>query len=118
VIAGRIGLRRLLPPATQPASNSFRSGIRSACIDTAAVAAAADSPDVLFRNVTVFEGKSDKLTGAMSALVVGNKIEKIADDIAGRRKQLDMWNGTDLFDPDGNHPPLENRPRHLSLVRR
>jgi hypothetical protein len=30
VIAGRIGLRRLLPPATQPASNSFRSGIRSA----------------------------------------------------------------------------------------
>lgn len=66
----------------------------------------------------MFEGKSDKLTGATPALVVGNKIEKIADDIAGRRKQLEMSNGTDLFDPDGNHPPLENRPRHLSLVRR
>lgn len=93
MIAGRIGLRSLLPPATQSASNSFRSGIRSACIDTVS---AADPSDVLFRNVTVFEGKLDKLTGATPALVVGNKIEKIADDIAGRRKQLEMLNGRDL----------------------
>src|SRR5215831_4860392 len=36
----------------------------------------------LFKNVKVFHGKSDKLTASTSVLVVGNKIEKIAGDIA------------------------------------
>ncbi len=33
---------------------------------------------VLFNNVRIFDGKSDKLTGAMNVLVRGNKIEKIS----------------------------------------
>src|SRR5262245_18260439 len=36
----------------------------------------------LFKNVKVFDGKSDKLTANTSVLVVGNKIEKIDSDIA------------------------------------
>lgn len=41
---------------------------------------------VLFKNVKVFDGKSDKLTANTSVLVVGNKIEKIGDDIAAPKK--------------------------------
>jgi imidazolonepropionase-like amidohydrolase len=40
----------------------------------------------LFKNVRVFDGKSDKLTARMSVLVVGNTIEKIGDDIAAPEK--------------------------------
>src|SRR5262252_5505839 len=40
----------------------------------------------LFKNVKVFDGKSDKLTASTSVLVVGNKIEKIGDDIAAPEK--------------------------------
>src|SRR5262245_12571214 len=36
----------------------------------------------LFKNVKVFDGKSDKLTASTSVLVVGNKIEKVGGDIA------------------------------------
>ena len=35
----------------------------------------------LFKNVKVFDGKSDKLSAITSVLVVGNKIEKISGDI-------------------------------------
>jgi imidazolonepropionase-like amidohydrolase len=40
------------------------------------------SSATLFKNVKVFDGKSDKLTASTSVLVVGNKIEKIGGDIA------------------------------------
>jgi imidazolonepropionase-like amidohydrolase len=40
----------------------------------------------LFKNVRVFDGKSDKLTAGTSVLVVGNKIEKIGGDIAAPEK--------------------------------
>jgi len=40
----------------------------------------------LFKNVKVFDGKSDKLTASTSVLVVGNKIEKIAGDIVAPEK--------------------------------
>jgi imidazolonepropionase-like amidohydrolase len=40
----------------------------------------------LFKNVRVFDGKSDKLTPGTSVLVVGNKIEKIGGDIAAPEK--------------------------------
>jgi imidazolonepropionase-like amidohydrolase len=40
----------------------------------------------LFKNVRVFDGKSDKLTASTSVLVVGNKIEKIGGDIAAPEK--------------------------------
>jgi imidazolonepropionase-like amidohydrolase len=41
---------------------------------------------ILFKNVKVFDGKSDKLTASTSVLVVGNKIEKIGDDIKAPEK--------------------------------
>jgi imidazolonepropionase-like amidohydrolase len=41
---------------------------------------------ILFKNVKVFDGKSDKLTASTSVLVVGNKIEKIGGDIAAPEK--------------------------------
>jgi imidazolonepropionase-like amidohydrolase len=41
---------------------------------------------ILFKNVKVFDGKSDKLAANTSVLVVGNKIEKIGGDIAAPEK--------------------------------
>src|SRR5262249_22493825 len=40
----------------------------------------------LFKNVKVFDGKSDRLTASTSVLVVGKKIEKIGGDIAAPEK--------------------------------
>ena len=40
----------------------------------------------LFKNVKVFDGKSDKLTASTSVLVVGHKIEKIGGDIVAPEK--------------------------------
>ncbi len=40
----------------------------------------------LFKNVKVFDGKSDKLTANTSVLVVGNKIEKIGGAVAAPEK--------------------------------
>jgi imidazolonepropionase-like amidohydrolase len=40
----------------------------------------------LFKNVKVFDGKSDKLTASTSVLVVGNKIERIGGDFAAPEK--------------------------------
>src|SRR5262245_57154506 len=43
----------------------------------------ATQPSVtLFKNVKVFDGKSDKLTASTSVLVVGNNIEKVGGEIA------------------------------------
>jgi imidazolonepropionase-like amidohydrolase len=41
---------------------------------------------ILFKNVKVFDGKSDKLSANTSVLVVGNKIEKIGGDLAAPEK--------------------------------
>ncbi len=40
----------------------------------------------LFKNVKVFDGKSDKLTASTSVLVVGNKIEKIGGNLTALDK--------------------------------
>lgn len=40
------------------------------------------APAILFENVRIFDGKSDKLTAPMSVLIEGNKIAKIATTIA------------------------------------
>jgi imidazolonepropionase-like amidohydrolase len=40
----------------------------------------------LFKDVKVFDGKSDKLSASTSVLVVGNKIEKIGGDIAAPKE--------------------------------
>lgn len=47
---------------------------------------------VLFKNARVFDGKSNKLSEPLSVLVVGNKIEKIAADIAAPA-QADVIDG-------------------------
>ncbi|MGV3606037.1 MAG: amidohydrolase family protein [Planctomycetaceae bacterium] len=41
---------------------------------------------ILFKNVKVFDGKSESLSAATSVLVIGNKIEKIGNDIAAPEK--------------------------------
>jgi imidazolonepropionase-like amidohydrolase len=41
---------------------------------------------ILFRNVKVFDGKSDKLTASTSVLVIGNKIAKIDGNIVAPEK--------------------------------
>lgn len=47
------------------------------------VAQPADAPtSSLFRNVKVFDGKSDKLTASTNVLILGNKIHKIGEDFA------------------------------------
>jgi imidazolonepropionase-like amidohydrolase len=49
--------------------------------------AAAQRPNAtLFKNAKVFDGKSDKVTGSTSVLVVGNKIEKIGGAITAPEK--------------------------------
>ena len=46
-------------------------------------AAAEDLPDqvILFKNVSIFDGKSDQLIKGQDVLVVRNKIHMIANDI-------------------------------------
>ena len=51
----------------------------------AAPAAAADTKPpavVVFKNVKVFDGKSDRLTGSTTVLVSGNKIEKVGNAVS------------------------------------
>jgi imidazolonepropionase-like amidohydrolase len=66
----------------------------------------------LFKNVKVFDGKSDKLTASTSVLVVGNKIEKIGDDIAAPEKAT-------VIDAEGRTlmPGLIDAHWHAMLVR-
>src|SRR5262245_7677625 len=67
---------------------------------------------ILFKNVKVFDGKSDKLTANTSVLVVGNKIEKIGGDIAAPEKAT-------VIDGDGRTlmPGLIDAHWHAMLVR-
>jgi imidazolonepropionase-like amidohydrolase len=53
---------------------------------TAQLAPVAQPSVTLFKNVKVFDGKSDKLTASTSVLVVGDKVEKIGADIAAPKK--------------------------------
>jgi imidazolonepropionase-like amidohydrolase len=66
----------------------------------------------LFKNVRVFDGKSDKLTASTSVLVVGNKIEKIGRDITAP-------NGATVIDAGGRTlmPGLIDNHWHTMLVR-
>src|SRR5262245_59899466 len=66
----------------------------------------------LFKNVKVFDGKSDKLTASTSVLVGGNKIEKIGGDFAAPEKAT-------VIDADGRTlmPGLIDAHWHAMLVR-
>jgi imidazolonepropionase-like amidohydrolase len=79
---------------------------------TAQPAPVAQPSVTLFKNVKVFDGKSDKLTASTSVLVVGNKIEKIGDDIAAPEKAT-------VIDAEGRTlmPGLIDAHWHAMLVR-
>src|SRR4030095_13523586 len=79
---------------------------------TAQPALVAQPSVTLFKNVKVFDGKSDKLTASTSVLVVGNKIEKISDDIAAPEKAT-------VIDAEGRTlmPGLIDAHWHAMLVR-
>jgi imidazolonepropionase-like amidohydrolase len=79
---------------------------------TAQPALVAQPSVTLFKNVKVFDGKSDKLTASTSVLVVGNKIEKISDDIAAPEKAT-------VIDAEGRTlmPGLIDAHWHSMLVR-
>src|SRR5262245_23986140 len=66
----------------------------------------------LFKNVKVFDGKSDKLTASTSVLVIGAKIEKISGDIAAPEKAT-------VIDGEGRTlmPGLIDAHWHATLVR-
>src|SRR5262245_56476931 len=66
----------------------------------------------LFKNVRVFDGKSDKLTASTSVLVVGTKIEKIGGDAAAPEK-------ANIIDGGGRTlmPGLIDAHWHAMLVR-
>jgi imidazolonepropionase-like amidohydrolase len=67
---------------------------------------------ILFKNVRVFDGRSDRLTASTSVLIVGNKIEKIGGDIAAPEN-------ASVFDADGRTlmPGLIDAHWHAMLVR-
>jgi imidazolonepropionase-like amidohydrolase len=79
---------------------------------TAQTAPVAQPSVTLFKNVKVFDGKSDKLSASTSVLVVGAKIEKISDDIAAPEKAI-------VIDAEGRTlmPGLIDAHWHAMLVR-
>ena len=80
------------------------------------VSAAEDKPQpqVLFTNVNVFDGKSDKLAEGMSVLVEGNLIKKIA------KGDTEVRDDAKVIDGGGRTlmPGLMDAHVHLALVRR
>jgi imidazolonepropionase-like amidohydrolase len=65
----------------------------------------------LFKNVRVFDGKSDKLSASTSVLVVGNKIGKIGDIAASEKATVIDGGGRTLM------PGLIDAHWHAMLVR-
>ncbi|MFZ9039669.1 MAG: amidohydrolase family protein, partial [Gammaproteobacteria bacterium] len=64
------------------------------CVTTVVVAAELPDQVVLFKNVKIFDGKSDKLIENQDVLVVGNKIRRIAEDIpAGGSYEVEILSG-------------------------
>src|SRR5688572_29384118 len=69
--------------AEQPQKQRIAESTKPTPVAQPSAKVAAKAPSkILFKNVRVFDGKSDRLTANTSVLVVGNKIEKIGGDIA------------------------------------
>jgi imidazolonepropionase-like amidohydrolase len=74
-------------PAEQPQKQESDKAAQPAPVAQPPAKADTKPPNaILFKNVKVFDGKSDRLTANTSVLVVGNKIEKIGGDIAAPEK--------------------------------
>jgi imidazolonepropionase-like amidohydrolase len=85
-LLGLIGAPRS-GPAEQPPKQESGGLAQPAPVVQRPMKVNAKSPSaVLFKNVKVFDGKSDKLTASTSVLVVGNKIEKVGGDVAAPEK--------------------------------
>src|SRR5262245_63530940 len=98
----------------------------------AAVAQAPPSPAVVFENVRIFDGKSDRLSGASNVLVIGNVIKRISSapiaDPPGTTVQRIRGNGRTLMPGliDNHWQTMMVRPttddlfsaevRHMTLV--
>ena len=68
--------------AEQPQKQGFAEPAKPAPLAQPSAKFVAKAPSkILFKNASVFDGKSDKLTRNTSVLVVGNKIEKIGENI-------------------------------------
>jgi imidazolonepropionase-like amidohydrolase len=88
-VAGLIGLLAALRPGSveQPPKQESDGSARPAPVSGPPAKGDAKQPNaILFKNVKVFDGKSDKLTANTSVLIVGDKIEKIGGDIAAPEK--------------------------------
>src|SRR5262245_9394566 len=86
---GLLGLLAVLRPGAveqPPNQKSDGSAGPKPVAQQSAKANPKPSNATLFKNVKVFDGKSDKLTANTSVLVVGNKIEKIGGDVAVPKK--------------------------------
>ena len=66
----------------QPPKQGSDGSTQAALVGQPAKVDAKEPNAILFKDVRVFDGKSDKLTANTSVLVVGNKIDKIGGDIA------------------------------------
>jgi imidazolonepropionase-like amidohydrolase len=113
--AGLLGLlaARLGSVGPLPKQVSDRAELQARAAPTPAATIDATGPSAtLFKNVRVFDGKSDKLTASTSVLVVANKIEKIGGDIAAPEKAT-------VIDADGRTlmPGLIDAHWHAMLVR-
>ncbi len=83
--SGLLGLLTAMRPASveQAPKQKSDGSVQPAPVAQRPAKADAKQPNaILFKNVKVFDGKSDKLTANTSVLVVGNKIEKVGGDIA------------------------------------
>src|SRR5438874_9830013 len=56
-------------------------------------------PSVLFANVRVFDGKSDKLTEPTNVLVIGNKISKLGKKVGAARETTVIDSGGRVLMP-------------------
>src|SRR5262249_45538488 len=85
---GLLGVRAVMrnPAQPPPTQGRDRPAQRVPVARPPATSDAKQPTATLFKNVNVFDGKSDKLTASTSVLVVGSKIEKIGGDIAAPEK--------------------------------
>src|SRR5262245_62952317 len=88
IAGGLLGVLAVPLESVEPAPNQVLDGpAQPAPVAPPAAQIDAKQPSAtLFKNVKVFDGKSDKLIASTSVLVVGNKIEKIGGDIAAPEK--------------------------------
>jgi imidazolonepropionase-like amidohydrolase len=111
---GLLGVLAVPPESVEPPPNRVPERLAQS-LPVARPPATSDAKQptaILFKNVKVFDGKSDKLTASTSVLVVGNKIEKIGSDIAAPKEAT-------LIDAGGRTlmPGLIDAHWHAMLVR-